>query len=83
MQSSWTKHGIERESPESAIPSNQISEHPDSTCGIVIRSLQTQPIRDTNNHKPQPYTGIHMKLIQKMSFQNIFTISMTSFVFLR
>ncbi|CAH1438341.1 unnamed protein product [Lactuca virosa] len=56
-QSSWTKHAIEREIPESAIPSNQISEHPDSTCGIVIRSLQTQPIRDTNNnHKPQPYT---------------------------
>ncbi|CAI9273337.1 unnamed protein product [Lactuca saligna] len=61
-QSSWTKHGIERESPESAIPSNQIYEHPDSTCGIVIRSLQTQPIRDINNHKPQPYTEIAISM---------------------
>ncbi|KAK9061451.1 hypothetical protein SSX86_018632 [Deinandra increscens subsp. villosa] len=48
-QSSWTKQGIEPESPEAASPCDQITEHPDSTCDLVIR-----PGRDFNDQEGQP-----------------------------
>ncbi|KAI3793660.1 hypothetical protein L1987_36280 [Smallanthus sonchifolius] len=48
-QSSWTKQGVEPESPEASSPCDQITEHPDSTCGLVIR-----PRRDFNEQEGQP-----------------------------
>ncbi|GJR08220.1 two-component response regulator-like APRR7 isoform X1 [Tanacetum coccineum] len=50
-QSSWTKQAIDCESPEAASPCDQIAEHPDSTCGLVIR-----PVRDYTDQSEQPFT---------------------------
>nr|XP_043631673.1 two-component response regulator-like APRR7 isoform X2 [Erigeron canadensis] len=45
-QSSWTKQGVNPESPAS--PCIQIVEHPDSTCGLVIRP--TKDFYDEERH---------------------------------
>lgn len=52
MQSSWTKQAIKCESPEAAS-----TEHPDSTCGFVIR-----PTIDSNDQEAQPGTGMQIQL---------------------
>ncbi|GKB58481.1 two-component response regulator-like APRR7 isoform X1, partial [Tanacetum coccineum] len=51
IRSSWTKQAIDCESPEAASPCDQIAEHPDSTCGLVIR-----PVRDYTDQSEQPFT---------------------------
>ncbi|KAD1469145.1 hypothetical protein E3N88_42784 [Mikania micrantha] len=53
-QSSWTKQGVEPESPE-ASPCDQLTEHPDSTCGLV-----TRPRRDFSDQEEQPSKGSKM-----------------------
>ncbi|KAL8193329.1 hypothetical protein R6Q57_026910 [Mikania cordata] len=47
-QSSWTKQGVEPESPE-ASPCDQLTKHPDSTYGLV-----TRPRRDFSDQEGQP-----------------------------
>lgn len=50
-QSSWTKQAVDCESSEAASPCDKIAEHPDSTCGLVIR-----PVRDYNGQSEQPFS---------------------------
>ncbi|KAJ9540363.1 hypothetical protein OSB04_026869 [Centaurea solstitialis] len=69
-QSSWTKQAVEPESPEAASPCDQITEHPDSTCGLVIRSVHTQATRDSNDQEGRPYNDGKAKEIAECSFRN-------------
>lgn len=55
MQSSWTKQSVEPEIPVAESPCDQITEHPDSTCGLVIR-----PRRDFNDLEEQTCLGIQI-----------------------
>ncbi|XP_024980790.1 two-component response regulator-like APRR7 isoform X1 [Cynara cardunculus var. scolymus] len=69
-QSSWTKQAVEPESPEAASPCDQIAEHPDSTCGLVIRPVQTQATRDINDQEGRPYNDGKAKEIAEMQIQS-------------
>ncbi|KAI3799485.1 hypothetical protein L1987_34783 [Smallanthus sonchifolius] len=69
-QSSWTKQGVEPESPEAASPCDQITEHPDSTCGLVIR-----PRRDFNEQEDDGAntidTAIHISRNSEMQIEEV------------
>ncbi|XP_022005904.1 two-component response regulator-like APRR3 isoform X1 [Helianthus annuus] len=66
QQSSWTKQGDEPESPEAASPCDQITEHPDSTCGLVIR-----PRRHVNDQQGQSCSDDDAKAKAKETAINI------------
>ncbi|KAI3748375.1 hypothetical protein L6452_11403 [Arctium lappa] len=69
-QSSWTKQAVEPESPEAASPCDQIAEHPDSTCGLVIRPVQTHATKDSNDQEVQPYNSGKANEIRIDRFRN-------------